>query len=179
MTAKKPAPVSVVDTDTIAEVEDPKVRAAVLDRRLQDPFGVPAEAVKMKDPTMFARWFNNALQPDRFWVAMNNGWKGVRPEDIRDLAQIGNYNQSPEGYVTRGERGQEMIMQIEKDFWDRLQLAKARKNLELMRDNSKQSAQALEAAAKELGPQVAEQMRGVQRKMEITDNYERVERTGE
>ena len=32
-------------------------------------------------------------------------------------------------------------------------------------------------AAQALGPEVAEQMRGVQRKVEITDNYERVERT--
>lgn len=174
---QRAAKAAVLDTDTIAQVEDPAVRLAVLERRLADPFGVPAAPVRLKDTTMFPRWFNNSIMHDRFWTAQNQGWQPVKPEDIVDLNQIGNYGQSPEGYITRGERGNEMLMCIPRDFWNRLQLAKTKKNNELTRDTSKQSAQALEAAAQALGPEVAEQMRGVQRKVEITDNYERVERT--
>src|SRR4051812_18647512 len=119
-----------LDTATIAQVEDPDVRLAILERRLQDPFGVPAAPVRLKDATMFPRWFNNSLMVDRFWTAQNQGWKGVREEDIVDLNQIGNFGKSPDGYVTRGERGQEMLMCIPRDFWNRLQLAKTKKNNE-------------------------------------------------
>jgi hypothetical protein len=155
------------------------LRVSVLERRLQNPFGMPAAPVRLRDKTMFPRWFNNSLQHDRFYIAGENGWKGVKPEDVIDLKQIGSYSQSPEGWVCRGERGQEVLMCIERDFWNRLQLAKTRKNLELMRDTTGEQNRALEAASKKLGPQVAEQMEAVKRVMNVTDNYERIEKLPE
>ena len=159
--------------------EDGTPRIAVLERRLQNPFGKPADAIRLKDKTMFPRWFNNATQHDRFYLAGENGWLGVTPDDVLDKKQISGYSRSPEGYVCRGARGEEVLMKIERDFWNRLQLAKTRKNLDMMRDSSGEQSRALEAASRQLGPRVAEQMEAVTRTMNVTDNYERVERIPE
>lgn len=165
----------ITPPDSTDEAEVPRV--SILERRLQNPLGVPAAPVRLKDRSQFPRWFNSSLVHDRFWAAQNLGWVGVKPEDVIDLKQIGGYGKSPDGYIVRGERGQEMLMSIPKTFWDQLQLAKTKKNLEMMRDTQGEQARALEAAGKQFGDEVATGMEGVKRKMVIHDNLERVERT--
>ncbi len=155
---------------------DETPRIAVLERRLQNPFGAPAVAIRLKNPQLFPRWFNSALQHDRFYIAAESGWMGVKPDDVLDKKQISGFSRSPDGYVARGARGEEVLMCIEKSFWDRLQLAKTRKNLEMMRDQKGEQSRALDAAAAKLGPQVAEQMEAVSRQMTVTDTYERIEK---
>lgn len=154
-------------------------RIAVMERRLQNPFGAPAVAIRLKNPQMFPRWFNSSLQHDRFYIAAESGWMGVKKDDVLDKRQINGMGTSPEGYVCRGARGEEVLMMIEKTFWDRLQLAKTKRNLDEMRDSKGEQSRALEAASKALGSQAAEQMEAVSRTMNVTDNYERVERTPE
>src|SRR6185295_16280024 len=142
--ARKPLP----GVESLEEAPDPfsPDRISVIERRLQDPFGIPAAPVRLNDGALFPRWFNSVLKPDAIWVAKQNGWTGVTPGMVADLSQIGNFVTSPEGYVARGERAQEVLLCMPREHWNRLQLAKARKNAELMRDTSKQTAQALEAA---------------------------------
>lgn len=164
---------------TAAADEGETPRVAVLERRLQNPFGAPAAPIRLKNKVMFPRWFNSAQQHDRFYIAAEGGWLGVKPDDVVDKKQINGYGRSPEGYVCRGPRGEEVLMCIEKSFWDRLQLAKTRKNLEMMRDQQGEQSRALEAASQKLGPQVAEQMEAVSRQMTVHDNFERIERTPE
>lgn len=158
---------------------DDTPRVAVLERRLQNPFGAPAVAIRLKNQALFPRWFNAALQHDRFYIAAESGWMGVKPDDVLDKKQINGYGRSPDGYVCRGPRGEEVLMCIEKTFWDRLQLAKTRKNLEMMRDQQGEQSRALEAASQKLGSAVAEQMEAVSRTMTVHDQYERIERTPE
>lgn len=152
-------------------------RIAILERRLQNVRGIPSETIRLKDKTLVPRWFNSALIHDRFWQAQNMGWTGVRPDDVIDLKQIGNFGRSPDGWITRGERGQEVLMAMPKDYYDKIQLLKTKKNLEDMRDTKGTQAKALEAAAKQYGANFAEQMHSVTTKMELKDSYERVERT--
>ena len=175
--AKKALP----GVETLDEAPDPFTpdRISVLERRLQDPFGIPAAPVRLNDARLFPRWFNSSLKPDAIWVAKQNGWTGVTPGMVADLSQIGNFVTSPEGYIARGERAQEVLLCMPREHWNRLQLAKAKKNAELMRDTSKQSAQALEAAAQQMGGDAAERMAAVSRTMRVHDQYERIERTDE
>ena len=108
-------------------------KLSVLDRRLLNPFGEPSSPIGLKDRSLVARWFNAAIMTDKIWRAKQKGWTPVRPDDIADLDQIGGYAVSPDGVVTRGDRGQEVLMSMPLDAYDQIQMAKARVNREKMR----------------------------------------------
>src|SRR5262245_34188460 len=95
-------------------------RVTVRERRLQNPFGSPSEEVALKDRTRVGRWFNGAIMTDKIWRAKRDGWQPVRPDELVDVDQVGGFATSPEGYVTRGERGQEVLMSMERDLRDEI-----------------------------------------------------------
>src|SRR3990167_2681953 len=97
-----------------------KPRISVLERRLQNPFGEPSAPVEFKDKTRRGRWFNGALVADKIWRAKNNGWTLVFPDDLEDMDQIGGYTLAPAGHVTRGERGQEVLMWMHQDDFNQI-----------------------------------------------------------
>lgn len=151
-------------------------RIAVLERRLQNPLGEPSAPVRLKDPTLCARWFNASARPDNIWRAKELGWEGLRPEDIVDISQIGTHILSPEGFVARGERAQEILMGMPKAIYDKIQWAKTKKNLELMKDQDRQKHDMMNAAAKQFGGNVADFMNTrVGPVGRVTDQYERIE----
>ncbi len=139
-----------------ADPEKKKRRVSVLERRLQNPFGEPSAPVRLKDPSLIARWFNSSIRPDQFWRAKELGWTGVTPEQIADLQQIGHHVVSPDGYVARGERANEVLMCMPKDDYKQIQVAKTKKNLQDMKDFDKEKQQALNAFAKQHGGTAAE-----------------------
>ena len=134
----------------------------------------------LKDPRLVARWFNAAITADKIWRGKQKGWIPVRPEDVVDLDQIGGFVKSADGFITRGDRGQEVLMAMPTLDRDAIQLAKTRENLRNMGNPNRQKAEIVEAAAKHLGDETAEVMHkrvgpvGV-----VTDSYERVERLDE
>lgn len=154
-----------------------KPRISVLERRLQNPFGEPSAPVDLKDPSLVCRWFNGAIIADKIWRAKNKGWTPVRPDDVVDLDQIGGYTKSVEGFVTRGERGQEVLMAMPKDERDQIQMAKTRVNLANMGNPNRQKDEIANAAASHLGAEAAD---FIGKKLGpvggVTDSYERVER---
>jgi len=158
--------------------EDPNVPAiSVLERRLQNVFGEPSAPVRLKEAGMFARWFNAANRVDAIWRAKEMGWTGVLPEHIVDLSQIGTFSLSPDGYVSRGERAQEVLMCMPERAYHQIQMAKTKKNLEMMRDVKGEQHRMAEAASKQNGADFAEDLhKHVGPIGSVTDNYERVER---
>jgi hypothetical protein len=151
-------------------------RISVLERRLQNPLGEPSAPVRLKDDTLHPRWFNSSSRPDNIWRAKELGWEGVRPDDIVDLSQIGTHMLSPDGFVARGERGQEVLMAMPKKIFDKIQWAKSKKNLEMMKDTDGEKHRMLNAAAKKFGGTAAEYMNErVGPVGRVTDNYERIE----
>ncbi len=154
------------------------VRVSVLDRRLNNPFGIPSVPIQFKDRGLTARWFNGAISNDKIWVAKQvQGWAHVTPDMLVDMDQIGGHNVNPSGYITRGERGQEMLLCMPTVAFDQIQWAKARKNLERMGDSAKTKAEVVQAASAKYGDEGASFLHehvgpigGVQ------DSYERIER---
>lgn len=153
-------------------------RVSVLDRRLNDPFGMPSIPIAFKDPRLLARWFNGAISNDKIWMAKQvQGWTPVTPEMLVDLDQIGGHNVSPAGYITRGERGAEVLMCMPRADFDRIAMAKTRKNMERMGDSFKTKAEVVEAAAAKYGDEGADFLhRHVGPVGGVVDSYERVER---
>src|SRR6185369_3100349 len=113
-------------SETSMEVllSDPRYR-----KRLENVFDEPSAPIDLKDSSKECRWFNAAKGTDHIWRSKRKGWDQVKPEEVRDLQQIGGYNVSPEGYITRGERGQEVLMSMPKQVRQAIQAAKTRANM--------------------------------------------------
>ena len=147
-------------------------------KRLESPFNEPTAPIGLKDDSRECRWFNAAIATDHVWRAKNKGWDQVRPGDVTDIEQIGGYNVSPEGYITRGERGQEVLMMMPKVVRQAIQIAKTKENLARMGSPAKTKADVVNAASQHLGDEAASYLNDrVGPIGGVTDSYERVERT--
>lgn len=147
-------------------------------KRLESPFNEPTAPIGLKDDSRECRWFNADIATDHVWRAKNKGWDQVRPVDVVDLEQIGGYNISTDGYITRGERGKEVLMSMPKVVRHAVQIAKTRKNLEMMGNPNKTKNDIVSAASQHLGDEAASYLNDrVGPLGGVTDSYERVERT--
>jgi hypothetical protein len=153
-------------------------------RRLKDPYGTPSAAIQLKDKNLEPRWFNGAVGTDHIWRAKQNGWDQVRLDQIVDKDQLGGFTVTG-GFVTRGERGQEVLMCMPRDIRAAIQTAKTKQNNANLGNPHKQKAEIVEAAAAAIGAEAAEQMDA---DLEVghsapigsvRDSYERIERRDE
>ena len=107
----------------------PKIRA-IIERRLQNPFGDGSPKIELNDPGMTTHVVNTALRPGRFHdVTRNKGWEPVAPEDLAGNPEDYGFDVK-EGRVVRGERGQEVLMKMPTDDVKAIAEAKDRKNRE-------------------------------------------------
>lgn len=153
-------------------LSDPRYRA-----RIANPFGEPSTPIALKDQTKRPRWFNAAIMTDKIWRAKAKGWDPIRPEDVVDLDQIGSYTKSPDGFVTRGERGQEVLMAIPASVYSEIERAKTAYNNRNMGSMSKTKNEIVSAAAAQHGDQAATFLS--KSIVNVEDSYERVERRDE
>lgn len=151
---------------------DPRYRA-----RLENPFGEASAPIELKDRSRRARWFNAAIMEDKIWRAKRKGWDQVREADVVDLEQIGGYSKSPDGFITRGERGREVLMSIPKVVYEAIEKAKVAYNNRNMGDPGKSKAEIVEAAGQQRGDQAAEFLSRAL--VDVRDTYERVQRSDE
>jgi hypothetical protein len=151
-------------------------RIEVLQRRLQSPFGAPATQIRLREPGWEPRWFNAAIAADHIWSAKENGWVGVKPAELADPDQVGGFQVSPDGFVVRGDKGQELLMRLPADWRKQIQQKKIEQNLRNMRPGA-MKREVADAAGRELGDQagqfVNDQVRVVG---DVRDSLERVQR---
>lgn len=151
-----------------------KPRVEVLQRRLQTPFGAPASKVRLKEDGWECRWFNSAIAADHVWRAKENGWQGVRPEELADTDQIGGFQKSPDGFVVRGDKGTEVLMKLPAEWRKQIQLKKTEQNTKNMRPGV-MKREVAEAAGKTLGDQAGEFVqKNVSIVGDVTDKIERM-----
>jgi hypothetical protein len=153
-------------------LSDPRYQA-----RLQNPFNEPSAPIALKNGDLECRWFNAALATDHIWRSKRKGWDQVRPDDVLEIEQIGGYNVSPDGYITRGERGQEVLMSMPREVRAAVQLAKTRQNVANMGNPNRTKDDVVNAAGKQLGSEAADYLNSrIGPVGNVTDSYERVER---
>ena len=152
-----------------------KPRISVLERRLKNPHGTPASEIDLTIPGMSPRWFNSDITSDKIWKAKHMGWEPVTPDLLADKEQVGGFLKSPDGYVTRGQRHQEVLMYMPTADRDAIQMAKTRENLKAM--NRREPV--IEAAAQQYGDQAANFLTNARVVGGVTDNYERIQSTPE
>jgi hypothetical protein len=153
-------------------LSDPRYQA-----RLNNPFNEPSAPILLKDETRECRWFNAAVATDHIWRAKRKGWDQVRETDVMDKEQIGGYNLSPDGYITRGERGHEVLMSMPKEVRFAVQTAKTRQNIANMGNPNAVKNEVVNAAGQQLGSEAADYLNArIGPVGGVTDSYERVER---
>jgi len=136
-----------------------KRQVEVIERRLKGGhlFTTPSQAIPLKDAAMRPRWFNRGISDDRFFVAeQQKGWVKVHKDDVASLDAISGYNLTPEGYVTRGPRGEEMLYMMPKSDYDAIALAKAEANTRALGSERGRTEKVAEATASAFGPQAGE-----------------------
>jgi hypothetical protein len=165
-------------TDTTPKDEKlfKKPRVEVLQRRLSRPFGAPSTKVRMKEDGWDARWFNAAIAADHIWRAKEQGWQGVVPAELADPDQIGGFQVSPDGYVVRGDKGQELLMKLPSDWRKQIQKSKTDQNLKNMRPGV-MKREVAEAAGRTLGDQAGSFINdNIKVVGDVTDQVERMHR---
>ena len=119
--------------------------ADIIAKREQNPFGVSSRPIDLQDPNMGVHWINKDKYPDAIPQAKEKGWRPVRLEEIKDVDQLGEYGTSVDGYVVRGERGNEVLMKMPKEYIERVAMAKAHENNKRIGNPYAQRAEAIEA----------------------------------
>jgi len=136
-----------------------KKQVEVVQRRLKGGhlFSQPSQAIPLKDKAMRVRWFNRGISDDRFFVAeQQKGWMKVHISDVDSLDAVSGYDRTPEGYITRGPRGQEMLYMMPKADYQAIQMAKAAANTKRLGSAKSRAAAAAEATAAQFGPQAGD-----------------------
>ena len=166
----------VTDRDPAPEALIPRPRVEVLERGLQNVFGLPSARIDLKDPELETHWCNSAI-PNQLRKYADAGYLKVRPEMLKDADQV-SHVVSPDGYVTTGQRGEEILMYTLKTHITRRQREKVRVNMERMHDLSRQKTEMVEAAATKLGAEAADYLNDrVGPTGTVRDDYERIERS--
>jgi len=141
------------------KAERRRKQVEVVQRRLKggNLFASPSQAIPLKDQSMRVRWFNRGISDDRFFVAeQQKGWMKVHVSDVASLDAISGYDRSPEGWITRGPRGQEMLYMMPKADYQAIQMAKAAANTKRLGSAKSRAAAAAEATAAQFGPQAGD-----------------------
>lgn len=149
--------------------ELPKV--SIIDRRLQNPFGLPSVAVTLKEGQWAVRWFAESVRTGRVHQGTQMGWDFVTPDDLRgDASDIGA--QAVDGRIVRGDNSnREVLLKMPQADFEKIQHAKAEKNLADMGSSKKSSHTVANMAAKQFGDEAGDVLS--KSHMEITDSRER------
>jgi hypothetical protein len=155
-------------------------RISVLERRLQYPFGEPAKEVQLKDRNVKPRWFNDAAQNGQVYRSKQLGWRDVTLDMVADRDSLGFHTVNAAGQITRGPRGEEVLMWMPEDDWKQIQFAKARVNLDRMKDTNREAQEMINAAGNHLGSEAADFLEEqTKRSVTVRTNREIVHRSTE
>lgn len=175
---KTPPRVDVIERSTQTDWD--LMLADIVAKRERDPFGARSRTIELTDPSLEPHWINRDKYPDAIPQAKEKGWRPVRLEQIKDRDQLGEYGESPDGFIVRGERGNELLMCMPREYVERIAVAKMRENNRRMGHPNAQRSEALEAFSK-TNPEGAERISSQQFRPTggVKDMYERIAVTPE
>lgn len=161
--APLPVPLSVTfDTASTSSAttsgQGPR-KISVLEKRLSggNPFGVESVAIPLKDPGWTTYIANGGRSDGRLYeMKAAKGWEPVRVTDVAVPPEQLGFKASPEGYLCRGEKGQEVVFKMRTADYQRLQAAKTAKNLQTIGSSAKTKAAIANAAGTQFGDEAGQ-----------------------
>lgn len=156
----------------------PRPHLEVLERGLQNVFGLPSAKIALKDPAMVTHWINTQIGANQLGKALDAGYLKARPEMLADTDRV-SFTVSPEGYVTRGERHAEILVYTLAEWAQKRAQKKADENRRMMNPGATK-AQVAEAAAAQFGEEAADYLHSHSGPVgSVRDQYERIHRSPE
>ena len=132
---------------------------SVIDRRLQNPFGAPSIDIPLKDGKAWAiRIVDASVRTGRTHQIIQMGWTFITPDDIEGQASDFGFRVM-DNRIVRGDHGQEVIVKMPQADFDRIQRAKAEKNLRDL-GGQRMKEDVAQRAAKQFGDEAAETIYG-------------------
>lgn len=107
----------------------------------------------------YCRWINTAEANRWATVVYEKRMIPVRVSELADARTVTGHTTSPEGYVTRGDRGQEILVRMPREMFERIQRGKAERLQQKANSQSAQKEELQHALAGKFGPQAAEAVR--------------------
>jgi hypothetical protein len=87
----------------------PSPRVEVIERGLANVFGLPSAQIELKRKDMVCHWCNTAIAGNQLGKYLDAGYLKVRPEMLADPDRVA-FRVSPDGYVTNGQRHEEILL---------------------------------------------------------------------
>lgn len=154
----------------------PLPQVSILERRLADPHARPSAAIRLKTPGWVCRWVNTDISDNHAWhVKYDKGWTEVSREEVQGIEDWSGLYESPDGIVRRGVRGQEVLMKMPLDWYERIQHAKEERN---RKSDLTLKQRAAEAAGAQFGDLAAETVAGARLTGELIHGKTREEFDG-
>lgn len=156
-----PPPIRTITTGTtITTASTPVVsRVSVLETRLSggNPFGVESVPIPLREPGWVTYIANGGRSDGRLYqMKAVKGWDPVLVSDCTVRPEEIGFKASPDGYLCRGEKGQEVVFKMRQSDWDRLQRAKTEQNLRGIGSSARTKAAVAEAASAQFGDEAAQ-----------------------
>ena len=137
-----------------------QARIDIIERRLEHPFGEGSREIPVRRPGMKLRIFNNGIDPGKAYRARHQlGWEPVRADQLACKPEEMGWQVSPDGYIVRGVRGEEVLMWMPETDHARIQAAKERRNLQTQGRGAHVRDAVAEAGAAEFGDEAGEYIR--------------------
>lgn len=157
-------------------IERPHVE--VLERSLQNPFGLPSADIELIDSGFQCHWVNTELKGgDQLRYFLDAGYLKCRVDYLKHPEFV-TFQPSPEGYVTRGMRGTEVLMYTTQAHAASRVQKKQQENLRRMSDPNRSAQDAAAAASAHIGGEAADYLARHSRPTgTVTDSLERIEQT--
>lgn len=134
-------------------------RVSVLEKRLSggNPFGVESIPIPLNDPGWVTYIANGGRSDGRLYqMKAVKGWEPVRVSDCAVKPEDIGFRPSPEGYLCRGEKGQEVVFKMRQTDWTRLQQVKAAQNMKGIGSGAKTKASIEAATAAQFGDEAGQ-----------------------
>lgn len=138
----------------------PQARISVINRRLQNPFGTPSREIPLKGEKATG-WVTRTFavdpeHPNRHYDAVHRlGWIPLTRPDLAVSPESIGFTVAPDGRITRGPNGAEVLMAMPKADYDAVQQAKSDANLRKLKpDHTRQEV--AQATAQEHGSQAGD-----------------------
>lgn len=135
-----------VAADLKKNVDPAKVN--VWERRMVNPGRESTTPITLKQDGFTVRFVNTEVQGRFHRAVYDQGWEPVKVEELRDAPDMLGLTPATDGFVRRGERGQEVLMKIPTVVFKQIQRRKAQLEIESLRKTKKNLA---EAAARQYG----------------------------
>jgi hypothetical protein len=112
---------------------------AVAERRLKhgdmDVLREPPITLVKQPTKMVLRWGNSRQEGRIDRLTRIKGWRPVTPEELPQALSFYGFTKSPDGFVVRGEKGQEVLLKMPRSLYDGIQQRKSDDLLRKMRSS--------------------------------------------